>query len=106
MILEPLLIYIAFAKPPVAREARAETARGEIRTAFNDKQRGFLDFVLSQYVRDGVDELDQEKLSPLLSLKYGAITDAIANLGDPEQIRQVFVGFQKFLYRPRAETTE
>ena len=97
-----VLAYIAFAKPPVAREARAETARGEIRSAFDDKQRGFLDFVLSQYIRDGVDELDQEKLSPLLSLKYGAIGDAIADLGDPEQIRQVFVGFQKYLYSNRS----
>jgi type I restriction enzyme, R subunit len=57
--------------------------------------------VLLQYVKEGVDELEPEKLSPLLSLKYGAIADAIADLGDPEQIRQVFVGFQKFLYRDK-----
>jgi type I restriction enzyme, R subunit len=50
-------------------------------------------------VKEGVDELDQEKLSPLLRLKYNnAIADAIADLGSPEQIRGVFVGFQKYLY--------
>jgi type I restriction enzyme R subunit len=38
-------------------------------------------------------------LPPLLSLKYGAMADAIADLGDPEQIRQAFVGFQKYLYQ-------
>ena len=60
----------------------------------------FLDFVLSQYVKEGVDELDQEKLSPLLKLKYNnAIADATADLGSPEQIRNLFVGFQQYLYR-------
>ena len=39
---------------------------------------GFLDFVLSHYVRVGVEELDQEKLTPLLRLKYH-ISDALAD---------------------------
>ena len=37
---------------------------------FYTKQQVFLDFVLSHYVSVGVDELDQEKLTPLLRLKY------------------------------------
>ena len=64
-----------------------------------DKQRAFLDFVLAQYVKEGVDELDEEKLAPLLKLKYrNAIADAFAELGRPDQIRGVFLGFQKYLY--------
>lgn len=59
-----------------------------------------MDFVLAQYVKQGVDELDAEKLSPLLKLKYNAPNDAIKDLGSPEQIRQVFVGFQRHLYEP------
>jgi type I restriction enzyme R subunit len=56
-------------------------------------------FVLAQYVSQGVDELDAEKLSPLLKLKYrNAIADAFVELGQPEQVRQVFVGFQRHLY--------
>ncbi len=43
-------------------------------------------------------ELDLEKLSPLLQLKYNAISDAVAELGSPDQIRDVFVGFQRYLY--------
>ena len=40
-----------------------------------------------------------EKLTPLLRLKYNnAIADAMADLGQPEEIRGVFVGFQKYLY--------
>lgn len=47
----------------------------------------------------GVDELDPEKLAPLLRLKYrNSMPDAVADLGQPEVIRNVFAGFQKFLY--------
>ncbi len=48
-----------------------------ISTHFNSKQQAFLDFVLAHYVGGGVDELDQEKLTPLLRLKYfNSISDA------------------------------
>jgi len=95
-----VLAHVAYALPPVTREARAEWARPELATRFSDKQRAFLDFVLAQYVKVGVDELAQEKLSPLLKLKYNnAIADAIADLGRPEEIGRAFAGFQKFLYQ-------
>ena len=59
--------------------------------------------MLSQYVKIGVDELAQEKLSPLLKLKYhDAIADAVADLGRPEEIGKVFSGFQKYLYQHQA----
>lgn len=49
----------------------------------------------------GVEELAQDKLSPLLRLKYhGAIADAVVDLGEPEEISKVFVGFQRYLYQP------
>ena len=70
---------------------------------FNSKQQVFLDFVLSHYVRVGVEELDREKLRPLLLLKYhNAIADAVADLGRPEEIGSVFAGFQKYLYQEAA----
>ena len=69
-------------------------------TRFTAKQQVFHDFVLSHYVSVGVEELDQEKLTPLLRLKYNnAIIDAMTDLGQPEEIRLVFSGFQKFLYQ-------
>ena len=53
-------------------------------------------------VSAGVDELDQAKLTPLLRLKYhDSIADAVADLGKPEEIGQVFSGFQKYLYQPQ-----
>ena len=42
-------------------------------------------------------------LTPLLKLKYhNSITDAVADLGRPEEIGQVFAGFQKSLYQQQA----
>ena len=95
-----VLAHVAYALPPLTRQERAEKAKVEISTHFNSKQQVFLDFVLSQYVKVGVEELAQDKLSPLLKLKYhNAIADAVADLGRPEEIGKVFAGFQKYLYQ-------
>jgi type I restriction enzyme R subunit len=94
-----VLAYIAYALPPLTREERADRAKVAITANFNTKQQVVLEFVLAHYVGVGVDELDQEKLTPLLRLKYlNSIADAIADLGRPEEISSVFVGFQKYLY--------
>ncbi|MGA8615103.1 MAG: DEAD/DEAH box helicase family protein [Xanthobacteraceae bacterium] len=98
-----VLANVAYAMPPLTREERATRAKSAISTKFNTKQQAFLDFVLSHYVSVGVDELDTEKLAPLLRLKYhDAIADAVADLGRPEEIAKVFSGFQRFLYQPTA----
>jgi type I restriction enzyme R subunit len=98
-----VLAYVAYALPPVTREERAARAKVAIRAHFGSKQQIFLDFVLSHYVSIGVQELDQEKLWPLLQLRYNnSIADAQADLGRPEAIGRVFVGFQRYLYLPAA----
>lgn len=93
-----VLAYIAFVQAPISREERVSTHRGEIYSHYDYKQQQFLEFVLSQYVKEGVGELDQEKLPSLLELKYNAISDAAAELGSVAGIRDVFVGFQRYLY--------
>ena len=98
-----VLAYVAYALPPLTREERASGAKIAILQRFNTKQQSFLNFVLAHYIGEGVDELAQEKLTPLLHLKYfNSTSDAIADLGQPEEIREVFVGFQKYLYQPGA----
>ncbi len=78
-------------------------AQAEIRTQFNKKLQAFLDFVLLQYISDGVKELDQSKLTLLLQIKYrGSIHDATADLGSATTISKVFRGFQKYLYKSTA----
>ncbi|MDD4965975.1 EcoAI/FtnUII family type I restriction enzme subunit R [Halothiobacillus sp.] len=96
-----VLAYVAYAQTPLSREERADRAMALISSHFNSKQQVFLDFVLSHYVSVGVEELDKTKLTPLLRLKYhDSINDAIADLGKPDEIGQMFSGFQKFLYQP------
>jgi type I restriction enzyme R subunit len=98
-----VLAYVAYALPKLTREERAGRAKVAISKNFNSKQQAFLDFVLAHYVGVGVDELAQEKLTPLLRLKYSnSISDAIKDLGMPEEITKVFVGFQKYLYQEAA----
>jgi type I restriction enzyme R subunit len=95
-----VLSYVAYASPPVTREIRAGHAKEAIRNRFGKRQQEFLNFVLSHYVSEGVGELDMAKLSPLLRLKYhDSIADAVADLGDPGAISEVFGGFQKYLYQ-------
>ncbi|MDO8794640.1 MAG: hypothetical protein Q7J25_08480 [Vicinamibacterales bacterium] len=49
-----------------------------------------------------MEELDQEKLAPLLRLKYrDSIADAVKDLGPAERIGEAFAGFQKHLYDKR-----
>jgi type I restriction enzyme R subunit len=95
-----VLAHVAYALPPLTRQERATQAKVEITAHFNSRQQAFLNFVLSQYVKVGVEELDRAKLSPLLRLKYNnAIADAVADLGRPEEIGNFFAGFQKYLYQ-------
>jgi type I restriction enzyme R subunit len=95
-----VLAHVAYALPPLTREERALQAKALISSHFNMKQQAFLDFVLAQYIKVGVGELDQEKLSPLLKLKYSnSIADAVADLGSPEEIGNAFSGFQKYLFQ-------
>jgi len=84
-----VLAYVAYSIPPLNREERAARARVAIGVHFNSKQQAILDFVLAHYVSVGVEELDQEKLTPLLRLKYhNSISDALADLGPAEDIGQ------------------
>jgi type I restriction enzyme R subunit len=94
-----VLAYVAYAQEPLTREERATRAKAVIDAKFNSRQQAFLTFVLSHYVEEGVEELDQAKLTPLLKLRYhDSMKDALDDLGQPEEIRRVFSGFQKYLY--------
>jgi type I restriction enzyme R subunit len=92
-----VLAYIAFHSDILERTDRAERAKIHLNN-YDPKQQEFLNFVLSQYVKQGVDELDDTKISDLLILKYHAIADAKKELGDIATIRNTFIGFQTYLY--------
>jgi type I restriction enzyme, R subunit len=83
---------------PITRSERVNARRGDIFSHYDRKLQAFLDFVLGQYIKQGVGELDQEKLGPLLELKYHTIDDAALKIGSVPLIRDTFVGFQQHLY--------
>jgi type I restriction enzyme R subunit len=93
-----VLAYIAYALAPITRSERVEAHRADIFSRYDGKLQSFLDFVLGQYVIQGVGELDQEKLGALLQLKYHTIDDAASQLGSVPLIRDTFLGFQQHLY--------
>ena len=93
-----VLAFIAFASPAITRGERVATHKGFIFSNYDYKQQEFIDFVLAQYESEGVGELGLDKLTSLIELKYHNTTEAVAELGAPAKIREVFVGFQRYLY--------
>jgi len=93
-----VLAYVAYAKKPITRRERVDEAKKIIFEGISEKQKDFLEFVLEKYIEKGVEELDLEKLSILINLKYQAIADAEEELGDVVQIRDSFVDMQQDLY--------
>ena len=95
-----VLAYIAFESNKVPRTVRSGWAKKAISSDYDVRKRAFLEFVLEQYEKVGVEELDQEKLPALLKLRYDdSLEDALNDLGgDGEAIRSMFKEFQHYLY--------
>ena len=99
-----VLQYIAYAKPTISRKYRVEASRNRIHAQLEPIQREFVDFVLSQYVELGVDELQQDRLPQLLSIRYHSQMEGIEALGGTVKARDTFVGFQRALYQVPSES--
>jgi type I restriction enzyme R subunit len=93
-----LLAYVAFTLPPISRKERVAAHKSAILTGYEDKQRLFLEFVLGEYIKEGIGELELAKLPGLLELQYGNTYDAAEQLGGAQLIKETFVGFQRHLY--------
>lgn len=93
-----VLEYISYARKPITRAERVANAHDNIYNFVNAQQRDFIDFVLRNYLQDGVDELDIAKLSTTLTAKYGGVYEAQKTLGDVDEIKRVFIDFQQYLY--------
>jgi type I restriction enzyme R subunit len=97
-----VLEYVKYHFTPVLREARAVISRSIMETELTPKQMEFVDFLVQQYVMAGVDELDDSKLETLLAIKYKTATDGVATLGSVDIARNIFLTFQKHLYKPHS----
>ena len=85
---------------PITRAERVAAAEATIFTLMNDKQKEFIDFVLSKYIEVGVGELEETKLPILLSSMFQSQQDGIQQLGgDVVEINNLFVEFQQYLYK-------
>lgn len=85
---------------PITRAERVTATKSRIFASMNEKQKEFIEFVLSKYIEVGVGELDQTKLPVLLSNMYQSLKDGIKKLGgDVANIKELFVKFQQYLYK-------
>ncbi len=93
-----VLAHIAFTFPLLSRQQRVEVNKANLFANCNHKQQEFLAFVLDHYVDAGFSELALNKLPTLLKLKYASIPDAKQELGEINDIRQLFTQLQTALY--------
>lgn len=101
-----VLAYVAYAANTITRQQRVDQAKPSINTAFADyRQQDFIRFILDKYIVDGVSELSVGKMSSLVELRYNTISEAAAEFGSPKAIREMFVGFQPYLYQPASESS-
>jgi type I restriction enzyme R subunit len=84
---------------PITREARVASSQADIFASLDNKQKEFIEFVLSKYIETGVEELGEDKIATLLTNKYQSLEDAKEVLGDVQGIRSLFFNFQKYLYK-------
>jgi type I restriction enzyme, R subunit len=90
---------IAYSKQPISRIERVTKAEDKIHANLNNRQKEFIDFVLEKYASGGVEELDIDRLSDLITLKYRTVSDGQKSLGDIDGIKNMFIEFQKYLYQ-------
>ena len=93
-----VLEYIAYQKRPVNRSLRAQNAN-----LFTGKQTpeqiAFIQYLVSVYVKAGIDELEADRLPKLMANKYGTILEGTNALGGIEGARGTFYDFQRSLYQ-------
>ena len=98
-----VLAYVSFNAPPKTRSERATAASQKMSLQFSDRARRFIEFVLEQYVAEGVEELRPDRLAPLLELRFGNVNEGLDEIGfTPDQAGDAFRSFQKHLYAATA----
>jgi type I restriction enzyme R subunit len=93
-----VLEFIRFNRNVLTREERVLKAKDNILNLLSEKQKDFINFILSNYIKEGIDELDIKKLPTAIRSKYNTIEDAKKVLGKEDEINRVFIDFQKHLY--------
>lgn len=93
-----VLAYIAYSTTPVTREERAERGRAVVTSTYEEKLAEFLSYILGHYVETGVEDLDREKLSDYLTIRFGSPVEGARALGGIDKAIESYIGFQAHLY--------
>ena len=94
-----MLQYIAFSKPAISRKERVDLAQDNIYKFIDKDQIEFIRFVLNNYIQHGIDELDVSNLPTIITAKYNSINQGQKELGSLDEIKDIFIDFQKYLYQ-------
>ena len=66
----------------------------------NEKAKEFIEFILQRYKKDGVKELDEDKLGKLVDLSgLGNVREVANNFGGIAQMRDEYFELQREIYR-------
>ena len=98
-----ILEHLAYETEMLSRMERVDKSKVLIFNNFESRQHAFIKFVLDQYIKNDVIELDDERISALIKLKYGTPLNAVGEIGDLTNIRNVFCDFQRFLYEVKKD---
>ena len=97
-----VLAHISFSSDIKTRKERAVKVRDD-NTFFtvysNLKAREFLEFVLENYERYGIEELQRNKLGDLVKLKLGTTKDAKEVFGDMNNLLDAYYKLQENIYK-------
>lgn len=93
-----VLAYVRFTLEPLARAQRVRHAVSDGLPSYEREMRSFLEYVLGNYERNGIDELSYSKMPDLLRIRYGGMNDAKRQLGSVDAIRQAFRDIQQRLF--------
>jgi type I restriction enzyme R subunit len=94
-----VLAFVRFTLAPLARSQRVRSALTNGLSGYEREMKSFLEYVLGNYERNGIDELASSKVADFLRIRYGGVNDAKRALGSVEGIRRAFVDIEGHLFR-------
>ena len=92
-----VLEFIAYNVEPMERKERVKKVEA-YRNSLSAVEQEFVNYIISLYIREGVEELGASKLPDIINMKYGSISDGVSALGGIDVARNTFLNFQKHLY--------
>ena len=92
-----VLEYISFNVEPIQRAERVQRTDPYVET-LTAQQQDFVKYVITLYIREGIEELGTSKLPEILKMKYGSVEDGTLAIGGSDVAKNTFYGFQRSLY--------